>query len=50
MAGGSIVVAGPFLDAGDSTLAKKHEEDLESAIRLERIDLADLQGLPLPMQ
>ena len=35
---------------GDSAGAKKHEEDLESAIRLARMDLAELQGLPLPSQ
>ncbi len=35
---------------GDSEAARKHEEDLESAIRLERMDLAELQGLPLPSQ
>ena len=35
---------------GDQAGAKKFEEDLESAIRLERMDLADLQGIPLPSQ
>ncbi len=35
---------------GDATAARKHEEDLESAIRLARMDLAELQGLPLPSQ
>lgn len=35
---------------GDATAAKKHEEDLESAIRLARMDLGELQGLPLPCQ
>ncbi len=35
---------------GDKTGAKKSEEDLESAIRLARMDLAELQGLPLPSQ
>jgi hypothetical protein len=35
---------------GDAEGAKKHEEDLESAIRLARMDLAELQGLPLPSQ
>lgn len=29
---------------------KRHQEDLESAIRLARMDLKDLQGLPLPSQ
>jgi hypothetical protein len=30
--------------------ARKHEEDLESTVRLARMDLAELQGLPLPSQ
>jgi tetratricopeptide (TPR) repeat protein len=30
--------------------AKRHQESLESAVRLARMDLADLQGLPLPSQ
>ena len=34
----------------DTKAAKKHREDLESAIRLARMDLSDLQGLPLPSQ
>lgn len=35
---------------GDSAAAKKHREDLEAAIRLARMDLGELQGLPLPSQ
>jgi hypothetical protein len=35
---------------GDTAAAKKNEEDLESAIRLARMDLPDLQGIPLPEQ
>ncbi|MDP6423501.1 MAG: hypothetical protein QGG14_02070 [Planctomycetota bacterium] len=35
---------------GDKTAAKRSTEDLESAIRLARMDLKDLQGLPLPSQ
>jgi hypothetical protein len=35
---------------GDEAAAKKHREDLESAIRLARMDLAELQGLNLPSQ
>ena len=35
---------------GDEQNAKRHQEDLESAIRLARMDLSDLQGLPLPSQ
>jgi hypothetical protein len=36
--------------AGDAAEAKKHKEDLESAVRLARMDLGELQGLPLPSQ
>jgi hypothetical protein len=36
--------------AGDQTLAQKNREDLESAVRLARMDLSELQGLPLPCQ
>jgi hypothetical protein len=35
---------------GDDEAAAKHCEDLESAIRLQRMTLTDLQGLPLPSQ
>lgn len=35
---------------GDTKLAALAKEDLESSIRLARMDLADLQGLPLPSQ
>lgn len=35
---------------GDTDLAKQHREDLEAAIRLARMDLGELQGLPLPSQ
>jgi hypothetical protein len=35
--------------AGDPK-AKRHREDLESAVRLARMELKDLQGLPLPSQ
>jgi hypothetical protein len=35
---------------GDTAAAAKHREDLESSIRLARMELADLQGLPLPSQ
>ena len=35
---------------GDAAAAKKYREDLESSIRLARMDLSDLQGLPLPSQ
>jgi hypothetical protein len=35
---------------GDEKLAKLSCENLESAIRLERMSLTDLQGLPLPSQ
>jgi hypothetical protein len=35
---------------GDAATSTKHKEDLESAIRLARLDLTDLEGLPLPCQ
>jgi hypothetical protein len=35
---------------GDQESARKHREDLESVIRLARMDLGDLQGLDLPKQ
>jgi hypothetical protein len=34
----------------DSVASKKSREDLEASIRLARMDLSDLQGLPLPSQ
>lgn len=37
-------------EAGDESEAQRHGEDLEAAIRLARMDLADLQALPLPTQ
>jgi hypothetical protein len=36
--------------AGDAKTATKNREDLESAVRLARLDLSELQGLPLPSQ
>ena len=35
---------------GDTVAITKHKEDLEAAIRLARMDLGELQGLPLPSQ
>ena len=35
---------------GDETAGEKHREDLEAAIRLARMDLSELQALPLPSQ
>jgi len=35
---------------GDAPAAAAHREDLEASIRLARLDLAELQGLPLPSQ
>jgi hypothetical protein len=35
---------------GDSGSLKLRKEDLESAVRLARMDLGELQGLPLPSQ
>jgi len=37
-------------DRRDSKAARHHQEDLEAAIRLARMDLSELQGLPLPSQ
>ena len=34
----------------DDKQKSRHQEDLESSIRLARMDLKDLQGLPLPSQ
>lgn len=36
--------------AGDAASAKRHAKDLEASIRLARMDLGELQGLPLPSQ
>lgn len=35
---------------GETAAAAKHRDDLEAAIRLARMDLSELQGLPLPSQ
>ena len=35
---------------GDAAHSQRHREDLESAIRLSRLEIQDLQGLPLPSQ
>ena len=37
-------------DSGDELVAKASEENLEASIRLSRMDINDLQGLPLPSQ
>lgn len=34
--------------AGNETVAAEHRKDLESAIKLSRLEIEDLQGLPLP--
>jgi len=36
--------------AGDGPVAAQHRQDLEAAIRLERMAMEDLQGMPLPKQ
>ena len=36
--------------AGDGPAAAQHRQDLEAAIRLERMAMEDLQGMPLPKQ
>ena len=35
---------------GDAAAARKYREDLEATVRLARMDLGELQGLPLPKQ
>ncbi|MEE2642700.1 MAG: hypothetical protein VX768_18875 [Planctomycetota bacterium] len=37
-------------ETGDAEQSEKFVEDLESSIKLARMDLAELQGLPLPSQ
>lgn len=37
-------------EAGDAATARRREEDLDASVRLARMELADLQGLPLPKQ
>lgn len=37
-------------ELGDEVLLDRSKEDLESAVRLARMDLSELQGLPLPSQ
>jgi hypothetical protein len=36
--------------AGDAAAAERRAQDVEAAVRLARLDLSDLQGLPLPDQ
>jgi len=38
------------LARGDGAASARHQQDLEAAIRLARMDLDELQGLPLPSQ
>ena len=35
---------------GDGAQSKRSREDLESAVKLARMEIQDLQGLPLPSQ
>jgi hypothetical protein len=37
-------------DLSDDAAAKRHQENLEAAIRLARMDLSELQAIPLPCQ
>jgi hypothetical protein len=37
-------------NSGDAELIKKSQEDVEAAVRLARLDLSELQALPLPCQ
>ena len=36
--------------AGDKNVAEQRQKDLDSTIRLARLDLSELQGLPIPTQ
>jgi hypothetical protein len=44
------LLAEEALKRGDSAAAARHREDLEASIRLARMELSELQGLPLPSQ
>ena len=45
-----VQVATEASEQGDQKLADRAKEDVEAAIRLARMDLKELQGLPLPSQ
>lgn len=44
------VLADEARSAGDESTALKRQEDLDASVRLARMDLSELQGLPLPSQ
>ncbi len=44
------LVAETAAERGDVQVARASEQDLEASVRLARMDLSDLQGLPLPSQ
>jgi hypothetical protein len=44
------MLASQSVETGDAKHAKQYQEDLESVVKLARMDLSDLQGLPLPSQ
>jgi hypothetical protein len=44
------VLAEQAQSRGDAKQSQRHREDLESSIRLSRLEIQDLQGLPLPSQ
>jgi hypothetical protein len=44
------LLAEKTLEQGDTQAASQHQKDLEAAIRLARLDLSQLQALPLPSQ
>ncbi|MCY2960349.1 MAG: hypothetical protein NTY35_09305 [Planctomycetota bacterium] len=44
------LVAESAATQGDAEVARVTEQDLEAAVRLARMELSDLQGLPLPSQ
>ncbi|HYE97448.1 MAG TPA: hypothetical protein VEJ18_01000 [Planctomycetota bacterium] len=44
------VLADESRSAGDEPAALRRQEDLDASVRLARMDLSELQGLPLPSQ
>lgn len=44
------MLASQSVESGSTEVAVQHQQDLESVIKLARMDLSDLQGLPLPSQ
>lgn len=44
------LLAEQAIASGDDASARRHKADLEASVRLARMDLGELQGLPLPSQ